>query len=424
MSSDSAEISARAAHANRRADGVEDGGRTTEARASAAHVSAAQQGADKVTDAGIANASDGADVRAAPTPRARGTLGIWAELTKVRLNALVLVTTAVGYALAEVGPIDWARLAWTCAGTALAAASASLFNQLFERRRDALMLRTRGRPLPAAQIGPATVFTAGILAGYAGATLLALTVGFLPAGLAALNIVLYALLYTPLKPRTTFNTLIGAVCGAIPPVIGWTAATGHLEPGAWLLGGLLFVWQIPHFLALAWLYREDYARGGHAMLPVRDEGGEITAQVVLLTTLPLVPLGVSATLIGLAGIWSAVITFVAGLAFSWLAFQFYRQRDNPSARRVFLASITYLPLVLAAMTLDRGPASIDALMRGRSDLAVEDLRALRAGEENPYAQPRESTAQDANKIENKIENKSDGNPAATRESAGLEGSAR
>jgi protoheme IX farnesyltransferase len=259
-----------------------------------------------------------------------------------------------------------------------------------------------------------------MLAGYAGATLLALTVGFLPAGLALLNIVLYALLYTPLKPRTTFNTLIGAVCGAIPPVIGWTAATGRLEPGAWLLGGLLFVWQIPHFLALAWLYREDYARGGHAMLPVRDEGGEITAQVVLLTTLPLVPLGVSATLIGLAGIWSAAITFIAGLLFSWLAFQFYRQRDNPSARRVFLASITYLPLVLAAMTLDRGPASINALMRGRSDLAVEDLRALRAGEENPYAQPRESAAQDASKIGNK----SDGNPAATRESAGLEGSAR
>lgn len=365
MSLDSAEISARSAHANPRADGVDDGAHRGEIR-----------DADARRD----------DLRAAPTPRARGTLGVWAELTKVRLNALVLVTTAVGYALAEIGPIDWARLSWTCGGTALAAASASLFNQLFERRRDALMLRTRGRPLPAQQIGPATVFTAAILTGYAGATLLAMTVGFLPATLAAFNILLYALLYTPLKPRTTFNTLVGAVCGAIPPMIGWTAATGQLEPGAWLLGGLLFVWQIPHFLALAWLYREDYARGGHAMLPVRDEGGEITAQVVLLTTLPLVPLGVSATLIGLTGVWSALVTLLAGIAFSWLAFEFYRARDNRSARRVFLASITYLPVVLAAMTLDRGPASVEALLRGRSNLAVEDFRLAPRTGDYPYAQ--------------------------------------
>ena len=379
MSSDSAEISARSAHAKPRADGVEDG---------------AYRGDTRDPDV------RSADLRAAPTPRARGTLGVWAELTKVRLNALVLVTTAVGYALAEIGPIDWARLSWTCAGTALAAASASLFNQLFERRRDALMLRTRGRPLPAQQISPATVFAAAMLTGYAGATLLAMTVGFLPAALAAFNILLYALLYTPLKPRTTFNTLIGAVCGAIPPMIGWTAATGQLEPGAWLLGGLLFVWQIPHFLALAWLYREDYARGGHAMLPVRDEGGEITGQVVLLTTLPLVPLGVSATLIGLAGVWSALVTLLAGLAFSWLAFGFYRARDNRSARRVFLASITYLPVVLAAMTLDRGPASVEALLRGRSNLAVEDfliknLRSAPRDGENPYVQSRSSTAEPA-----------------------------
>ena len=186
--------------------------------------------------AGI-DAALAADPRGAPTPRARSILGIWAELTKVRLNALVLVTTAVGFALAELGPIDWLSLAWTCVGTALAAASASLFNQLFERRRDALMLRTRGRPLPAKQVHPAAVFTMALLTGYAGAALLGVLVGLLPAALAAFNILLYALLYTPLKPRTTFNTLVGAVCGAIPPVIGWTAVTGSIDPGAWLLGG-------------------------------------------------------------------------------------------------------------------------------------------------------------------------------------------
>jgi protoheme IX farnesyltransferase len=313
-------------------------------------------------------------------PRARGVLGIWAELTKVRLNALVLVTTAVGFALAELGPIDWMRLGWTCAGTACAAASASLFNQLFERRRDALMLRTRGRPLPAKQVHPAVVFVAAMLTGYAGAALLGLMVGLLPAALAAINILLYAVLYTPLKPRTTFNTLVGAVCGAIPPVIGWTAVTGSVDPGAWLLGGILFVWQIPHFLALAWMYREDYARGGHEMLPVRDHDGEITAQVVLLTTLPLVPMAMSATALGLVGPVSAVVCAVCGIGFAWFAWGFFRARDDRSARRLFLASITYLPVVLAVMTIDRGPGSLTSLFRGRGGVTVEETAAAAAAQ--------------------------------------------
>ena len=307
------------------------------------------------------------DPRGTPNPRARSVLGIWSELTKVRLNALVLGTTAAGFALGQVGAIDWPRLGWTCAGTALAAASASLFNQLFERRRDALMHRTRGRPLPARQIGPRTVFVAAVVTGYLGAAVLGLQVGLLPAAIAALNILLYALLYTPLKPRTTFNTLVGAVCGALPPVIGWTAATGQLDPGAWLLGGILFVWQLPHFLALAWMYREDYARGGHAMLPVHDDAGEITAQAILLTSVPLIPLGLSATLIGLAGIWSAGVSLLLGLWLVWLALRFYRSRDDASARRVFLGSITYLPIVLAVMTIDRGSISAEAFLRGRGE---------------------------------------------------------
>jgi len=315
------------------------------------------------------------DPRGAPTPRAKSVLGVWAELTKVRLNALVLLTTAVGYAVASPGSIDWTGLGWTCAGTALAAASASLFNQLLERRRDALMHRTRGRPLPARQVGPATVFVAAMVSGYTGAALLGLTVGLLPAALAAANILLYVLLYTPLKPHTTFNTLIGAVCGAIPPVIGWTAVTGSMDPGAWLLGGILFIWQIPHFLALAWLYREDYARGGHAMLPVRDSGGELTAQVALVSTLPLIPLATSATLLGLAGIWSAVVAFVAGIGFSALAVAFFRARDDLRARRLFLGSITYLPVVLGVMTLDRGPLDAESLLRGRGDATITERPA-------------------------------------------------
>ncbi|RLS66158.1 MAG: protoheme IX farnesyltransferase [Planctomycetota bacterium] len=315
------------------------------------------------------------DAHGAVIPRATSVLGIWAELIKVRLNAMVLFTTAVGFALGNPGAVDWPLLGWTCFGTALAAASASLFNQLFERRRDALMLRTRGRPLPAKQISPSLVFVAAVITGYVGAALLGMLVGLLPAALAAFNIVLYAVLYTPLKPRTTFNTLIGAVCGALPPIIGWTAATGRMDPGAWLLGGLLFVWQIPHFLALAWMYREDYARGGHAMLPVRDPTGELTAQVVLITTMPLIPLGLSATLLGLAGVWSAIVSLIAGLVFLALAIEFYRARDDRSARRLFLTSITYLPVVLAAMTLDRGPADLRALFRGRGSGIVEVIPA-------------------------------------------------
>ena len=327
-----------------------------------------------------------ADPRGGPPTRTPSTLGNWSDLTKIRLNALVLGTTAVGFALASVGPIDWARLGWTCAGTALAAASASLFNQLFERRRDALMHRTRGRPLPARQIGPVTVFVAAMVTGYAGAALLGLQVGLLPAALAALNILLYAVLYTPLKPRTTFNTLVGAVCGAIPPVIGWTAVTGALEPGAWLLGAILFVWQIPHFLALAWMYREDYARGGHAMLPVRDHGGEITAQAVIITSLPLIPLGLSATLLGLAGVWSALVSLVLALWFLWLAFGFYRARDHASARKLFFGSITYLPLVLAVMTLDRGSISAEAFLRGRGD-GTSVTRIVPASDPTPVPIP-------------------------------------
>jgi protoheme IX farnesyltransferase len=150
-------------------------------------------------------------------------------------------------------------------------------------------------------------------------------------------------------------------------MIGWAAATGTLAAPAWALFAVLFLWQFPHFLALAWMYREDYARGGHAMLPVRDHGGEITAQAVVLTTIPLVPLGLSGTLLGLAGLWSALVALLLGLWFLWLAIGFYRKRDHASARKLFLGSITYLPLMLAVMTVDRGSISAEAFLRGRGD---------------------------------------------------------
>ena len=285
----------------------------------------------------------------------RGHAATWSELSKARLSGLVILTAAAGYAVAPGEPEGWwLRLLWTSLGTALAAASAAMLNQLAEVRRDARMQRTAGRPLPAGRARPRTVFAVGIAMGYAGWAVLAAGTTLAAATLAAANILLYVLLYTPLKPRTTLNTLVGAVTGAVPPVIGWTAATGRMDPGAWALFALLFTWQLPHFLALAWLYREDYAAGGFAMLPSRDPQGTATAQACLLSSLALVPVGLLGTLVGIAGLGYAAVAAVAGLWMSWLALGFLRERTDARARRLFLASLAYLPLVLGAMVIDRG----------------------------------------------------------------------
>ena len=175
---------------------------------------------------------------------------------------------------------------------------------------------------------------------------------------------LYAAVYTPLKRVTTMNTVVGAVVGAIPPMIGWAAASGDLQRGAWVLAALLFTWQLPHFFALAWLHREDYERGGFRMLPSMPGGDRIAAQTGLLASLLLVPIGLMATLLGLAGFASAAICGLAGLGLSWFALAHLRRIDRPTARNLFLASLVYLPLVLAALAADRGPVSGAAGARG------------------------------------------------------------
>jgi len=288
------------------------------------------------------------------------TLG---ALTKVRLNALVLVTTGVGWIVAGQANRDWILLGWTLLGTAASAASASMFNQLIESRRDALMKRTAQRPLPQQRIARPVVFVMAAVLAYLGWALLIWKAGWIPATLATANIVLYTLIYTPLKPLTTLNTLVGAVCGAIPPLVGWTAATGSFAPGAWIIAGLLFIWQLPHFMALAWMHREDYARGGFIMLPAVDPTGQVTAQTMVLTSLLLVPVGLLATIYGIAGWWFAIASIVLGLWLSVESFQFLRLRTDASARRVFLTSITYLPLLLATLVLDRGPISPTAALK-------------------------------------------------------------
>lgn len=278
-------------------------------------------------------------------------------LVKIRLNALVLVTTAVGFLVAIPETTQWIALLYTLVGTAASAASASMFNQLIESRRDGLMRRTEMRPLPRAHISKPLVFGMAVALAYAGWAILLWSVGWVPAALATANILIYALIYTPLKPLTSMNTLVGAVCGAIPPLIGWTAATGTFGPGSFVLAGILFVWQLPHFMALAWMYREDYERGGFVMLPRLDPTGRVTAQTMVLTSLILVPLALMATMYGVAGWWFAAAALVLGV---WLALEsvgFLRNRTEAHARRVFFASIIYLPLLLLVLVLDRGAIS-------------------------------------------------------------------
>ncbi len=285
--------------------------------------------------------------------RAWARCAVYLELGKARLSVLVLLTTAVGYRLASTGALDWGRFGWTLLGTALAALGANACNQWLERVRDGRMDRTQGRPLPTRQISSPAALAFAVFTGAGGVFLLATRVNELAALLALTTYLLYVVLYTPLKTQTTLNTLVGAVVGALPPMIGWAGATGQLDVGAWVLGGILFVWQIPHFLALAWLYRKDYRRGGMRMLPVLDEAGHLTACVVVVYTLVLVPMTLMLTAAGITGTVYAVGSLLLSGGFLLLAVRLERQCSAVAARRVFLASIAYLPLLLGLMVLDQ-----------------------------------------------------------------------
>ncbi|MDG2292786.1 MAG: heme o synthase [Phycisphaerales bacterium] len=283
----------------------------------------------------------------------------YGALTKVRLSMLVVVTTGVGFIMASVGPLDWWTLFWTVVGTMACACSANGLNQVVEVRRDTLMDRTKNRPMPSGAISRQHGWIVAVILGYLGLCALVFFVNLAAAGLSLLTMLIYVLLYTPMKLRTTLNTLVGAVVGAIPPLIGWVATGSELSIGAWILAALLFVWQLPHFLALAWLYRDDYDRAGFKMLPGVTGGEHITCEVVLLTTMLLIPLGVTATMIGMTGTAYAIFAIIMGIGWSMLAFTFFRRRDRGSARRVFLASLLYLPLLLGVMIADRNELTPD-----------------------------------------------------------------
>jgi protoheme IX farnesyltransferase len=274
-------------------------------------------------------------------------------LTKPRLNLLVLMTTLGGLYLASPNGVPLPILGHTLLGTALVAGGAAALNQVWERRTDALMRRTAARPLPGGRLGTTEGTLFGIALSAAGIIELALAVNLTSAWVAAVTLVSYVLMYTPLKTRTSLSTLVGGIPGALPPVIGWAAATGSITLPAIVLFGIVFFWQMPHFLAIAWLCRDDYARAGIPMLPVLEPDGRSTGQQALLYAAGLWPVSLLPMGVGLAGPAYAVVATVLGLIFIGLSMRFAQERSQATARRLFLFSITYLALLWAALVVDR-----------------------------------------------------------------------
>jgi protoheme IX farnesyltransferase len=300
-----------------------------------------------------AHAADVSHLPAAPTvARAQRWLDYF-SLTKPRLNLLVLMTTLGGLYLAAPQGMGFAIAAHTMVGTALVAGGAAALNQVWERNTDRLMRRTRRRPLPDRRLRVVEGAAFGIALSGVGLLELANAVNVTSAWVAGVTLISYVLFYTPLKTRTSLSTLVGAVPGALPPVIGWTAATGSITLPAIVLFGIVFFWQMPHFLAIAWMHRDDYARARIPLLPVLEPDGRRTGQQALQYAVALGPVSLMPVLVGLAGAPYAVIAVVLGVVLIWVTARFARHRSVANARRLFLFSIVYLALLWTALVVDR-----------------------------------------------------------------------
>ena len=296
----------------------------------------------------------GSEVIVAALPRARGRVAAdLVALTKPRVVVMVLVTTLVGYYVALGGPADWARVIHLVVGTVLAAGGTLALNQYIERDVDALMERTRMRPLPEGRLQPLEALLFGTAITLLGVVYLAASVSVLAAAVTAAIVVLYVFAYTPMKTRTPLATLIGAVPGALPPVTGWVAARDDLGVGAGVLFGIMFMWQLPHTLAIARLYRDDYARAGVRVLPVVDEAGSCTERQSIIGVLALLAVSLLPTLIGIAGGVYFGGALVLGLVFAVTTVFQARTPGSTSARRVLFASLLYLPALLALLAFDK-----------------------------------------------------------------------
>lgn len=294
-------------------------------------------------------------VYALTSSRVRGRVADYIELTKPRITLMVLLTLAVGAALATTGTLDWLRLAQTLLGTTLVASGASALNQLFERESDASMRRTESRPLPAGRLQPIEVLCFGLLLGIAGFAYLMVCRQTLAAGLALATFLAYVFVYTPLKRLTSLNTLVGAIPGALPPVIGWASVRETIGPEIGIVFLIVFLWQVPHFLAIAWMYRQDYARAGLCMLPVMDTTGAMTSRQMISYCLALICVSLLPLVYGNAGGVYLMGALLLGCGFLVSAIYFALEPGLARARGMLRVSLIYLPCLLALLLMDAVP---------------------------------------------------------------------
>jgi heme o synthase len=279
----------------------------------------------------------------------------WAyiALMKPDVTFLVVITTLAGFYLGSRGPLNWPLLVQTVLGTMLVAGGTAALNQYVEREADAVMRRTASRPLPSGELQPRQVLVFGVATIVAGATWLAIGVNVLSAAVALATCVLYLGLYTPLKSRTTMSTAVGAIPGALPPMIGWAAARGSLSLGGWVLFAILFFWQFPHFMAIAWMYREDYARAGIRMLPTVDQKGDATFRQIICTSAILVWVSALPSVVGMAGMRYFFGALILGMLLLQVGLWANRSRTNARAKWLMHATVAHIPILLAWLVLDK-----------------------------------------------------------------------
>jgi heme o synthase len=280
-------------------------------------------------------------------------VAVYSDLIKARLTLLVVLTTLVGFYLGSANHVNYLFMIHAVLGTAMVASGAAALNQLIEREHDAKMRRTKNRPLPSGRLQPTTVMVFGGVCSCLGLLYLALAVNLTTSVIGAISLLSYVFIYTPLKRMTWLNTAVGAVPGALPPLMGWTAARGELSHQGWALFAILAFWQLPHFFAIAWMYREEYAKAGFKMLPVIDPEGHRTGRQAVCHTLGLLPVSLCPFIFHMTGEIYLVGALVLGFVFLWYSIQFARYLTIPRARQLFFVSILYLPLLLVMMVLDK-----------------------------------------------------------------------
>ena len=284
---------------------------------------------------------------------ARARAAAYIELTKPRITFLIVLTSAAGFCLGARGSVNYLTFTHAMIGIALLSSGIATLNQFMERDLDGLMRRTENRPLPSGRLLPFEALWFGVGLTLAAEIYLALSVNVLTAVLGLTVITGYLFLYTPLKTRTSLSTAVGAFPGAMPPLMGWTAARGEIDVAAWVLFAILFLWQFPHFLAIAWMYREDYGRAGIRMLPVVEPDGRVTGQQIILYSLMLVPVSLLPAFLGISGRFYLVAALILGLLFLASSIRAALSKSNQHARQLLLASVLYLPLLFGVMVLNR-----------------------------------------------------------------------